>query len=65
MGFGQLHSWARVRAHGALSVAVPTSRLNSRENPEWAAMTRQTASEISSLFGFLPGDVETEQGIPI
>jgi IclR family acetate operon transcriptional repressor len=49
---------------GALSVAVPTSRLKSRENPEWAAMTRQTASEISTLFGFVPSEVETEQEIP-
>jgi DNA-binding IclR family transcriptional regulator len=39
---------------GALSVAVPVSRLKSLENPEWAAMTRQATSDISALFGFIP-----------
>lgn len=39
---------------GALSVAVPVSRLQCLESPEWAAMTRQAASDISALFGFIP-----------
>lgn len=41
---------------GALSLAVPASRLKSREHPEWATMTEQAASSISALFGFVPGD---------
>lgn len=39
---------------GALSVAVPVSRLKCIENPDWAAMTRQATSDISALFGFIP-----------
>ena len=46
-------------------MAVPTSRLKSRENPEWAAMTRQAASDISVLFGFVPSEDEAgHEGSP-
>jgi IclR family acetate operon transcriptional repressor len=41
---------------GALSVAVPTSRLRSRVNPEWENMICRAASEISTLFGFIPNE---------